>query len=143
MYRHIGEKCGLASPGTAGGNWLQRHAAEGERGLGDRSRRPVSSPGQTPKAMEEAVVSLRDAHPAWGGRKLRARLERLGHHEVPTPSTITGILRRHRRLDPRQSDKHTAWQRFEHPVPNDLWQMDFKGHIALQHGSLSSPDGAR
>ena len=58
------------SPKT-GYKWLKRHAAEGQAGLNDRSRRPHRSPSQTPLAMEQAVLSLREAHPAWGGRKLQ------------------------------------------------------------------------
>ncbi len=121
------------SPKT-GYKWLKRHVAEGERGLNDRSRRPLRSPSQTPVPMEQTVLGLRDEHPAWGGRKLYTRLGTLGHEHVPAPSTITAILRRHGRLDVSASAKHTAWQRFEHPAPNDLWQMDFKGHVALQSG---------
>ena len=46
---------------------------------------------------------------------------------VPAASTVTAILGRHGRLDPAESAKHTPWRRFEHPAPNDLWQLDFKG----------------
>ncbi len=52
----------------------------------------------------------------------------------PAASTITAILRRHGRLDPREGDKHRPWRRFEAEAPNDLWQMDFKGHFALAQG---------
>jgi transposase InsO family protein len=52
----------------------------------------------------------------------------------PAASTITAILDRHGRLDPAESAKHTAWQRFEHAGPNDLWQLDFKGHFPLATG---------
>jgi transposase InsO family protein len=44
------------------------------------------------------------------------------------------ILRRHGRMDPAESAKHKAWRRFEHGAPNDLWQMDFKGHVAMRAG---------
>jgi transposase InsO family protein len=84
--------------------------------------------------MEEQVVALRRDHPAWGGRKLARRLRDLGVAGVPAPSTITEILRRHGLLDPAEAAKHTPWQRFERAHPNELWQMDFKGHIALGVG---------
>lgn len=114
--------------------WLARYAGEGPAGLAERPRRPHHSPRRTPPSVEAAVLRLRDEHPAWGGRKLRARLLRLGHTVVPSPSTITAILRRHGRIDPIESLKHHPWQRFEHPEPNDLWQMDFKGHFPLANG---------
>lgn len=114
--------------------WLRRYRREGEAGLQERSRRPRSSPGETPPALVAAVLDLRAAHPAWGGRKLRARLQALGWAAVPAASTITAILRRHGRLDPEEAAKHRAWQRFEAKAPNDLWQMDFKGHIPAASG---------
>ena len=46
---------------------------------------------------------------------------------LPAVSTLTAILRRHGRLDPAQrAGQPRALQRFEHPHPNALWQMDFK-----------------
>lgn len=117
-----------------GYKWLARVAAAGAAGLADRSRRPLSSPQQTPAEMEATVVALRDTHPAWGGRKLQRRLRNLGYRDVPAPSTLTAILHRYGRIDPAESPKHTAWTRFEHAAPNQLWQMDFKGHVALERG---------
>jgi len=119
---------------TTGYKWLKREAGEGRTGLVDRSRRPAHSPGRTPAAMEARVLALRDAHPAWGGRKLARRLRDMGVADVPSPSTITEILRRHGRLDEARSASHRRFVRFEHAAPNDLWQMDFKGHFALGHG---------
>jgi len=84
--------------------------------------------------MEEAIIKLRLKHPAWGGRKLRDRLLALNHSDVPSASTITAILRRHQLLDPKESAKHRAFQRFERAAPNELWQMDFKGEFKLPQG---------
>lgn len=117
-----------------GYKWLRRYRQEGGAGLAEHSRRPQASPGQTDAAVETAVLAVRDAHPAWGGRKLRARLQALGHESVPAASTITAILARNGRLDPAEGPKHTAWQRFAHAAPNDLWQLDFKGHFPLGTG---------
>jgi len=121
------------SPTTAY-KWQQRYGAQGLDGLHDRSRQPHHSPGQTPARMEQAVLAVREAHPAWGGRKIHARLRVLGHRAVPSPSTITMILRRQGRLELGEPASHQAWQRFEHETPNSLWQMDFKGHVALERG---------
>jgi transposase InsO family protein len=117
---------------TTGYRWLGR-AAAGEE-LADRSRRPRTSPGRTAAGVEAAVVALRDAHPTWGGRKLAARLRALGRAAAPHPSTVTGILRRHGRLGPPGGAAPGAWTRFERAAPNELWQMDFKGHVALGQG---------
>ena len=119
---------------TTGYKWLERFRVGGEAGLSDRPRRPQHSPGRTGSEIEEMVLKVRDTHPAWGGRKLRAWLSARGHELLPSPSTITAILRRHGRIDPSEGAKHRAWQRFEHLEPNQLWQMDFKGHFAMLEG---------
>ncbi len=118
-----------------GYRWLGR-AARGE-GLADRPSRPRSSPGQTPEEVERAVLALRDAHPAWGGRTLRHALLAgggLDPDEVPAASTITAILGRHGRLRPPE-ERVRPRVRFEHDAPNALWQVDFMGHEALAPGA--------
>lgn len=121
------------SPATAY-TLLARYQREGEAGLRDRSRRPRSSPAQTDPAMEAAVCTVRIAHPAWGGRKIRRYLSDHAVQSVPAASTITAILRRHDLLDPAESVTHRATQRFEADAPNALWQMDFKGTVVLLRG---------
>jgi transposase InsO family protein len=117
---------------TTGYRWLHRYRQEGRVGLTNRPRRPHTSPRKTAEALEAAVVQLRQEHPAWGGRKLRARLLALGTTAVvPSASTITRILQRHDLLDPAEAARHRPWIRFEAAFPNDLWQMDYKGHFAL------------
>lgn len=122
-----------------GYKWKNRFSSEGETGLQNRCRRPGCSPTRTAPAVEASVVELRKKHPAWGGRKLRRRLQDIGHVDVPASSTITNILHRHDLIDSEESKKHTAHQRFEHPEPNDLWQMDFKGHFGMEDQSRCHP----
>ena len=121
------------SPQT-GYKWLTRFADSGDEGLVDLSRRPRSSPSRTVEAIEAQVLDVRRDHPAWGGRKIRKVLETAGLAGVPSASTITAILRRHGRLDGPGAAEARAFQRFEHEAPNDLWQMDFKGHVAMAQG---------
>jgi transposase InsO family protein len=117
---------------TTAYKWLDRVRREGWEGLGDRSRRPHAFPLKTNPHVEGRIIELRDKHPAWGARKLRHCLLRDKVQGVPAPSTITEILRRNGLLDPEESLKHTPFKRFEHPAPNDLWQMDFKGEFPLE-----------
>jgi transposase InsO family protein len=53
---------------------------------------------------------------------------------VPAPSTITAILRRAGLLVPVPPP--VPLQRFAHPEPNVLWQMDFMGHQPLRQGRV-------
>jgi len=117
-----------------GYKWLRRAALDPGESFADRSRRPHSSPRRTPAAMETKVLELRAAHPIWGGRKLSRRLHDLGEPQVPAPSTIIEILRRGGRLESGEQAKHGPFKRFEREQPNELWQMDFKGHFAHDAG---------
>lgn len=113
---------------------LARVAHEGEAGLRERSRRPRQSPAQLAPAVEAQIVDLRHQHPCYGGRKLRRMLERAGVTPLPSASTVTACLRRQGLLDPAQSPAHRAWQRFEAPAPNALWQLDAKGPLRSPAG---------
>ena len=117
-----------------GYKWLSRYAAEGTAGLVDQSRRPWESAGRTSDELEQRVLALRVEHPAWGGRKRRRRLQDLKQVAVLAASTITEILRRHGQLDARDGAGQPNLQRFEHAAPNDLWQRDFQGHLAMTRG---------
>jgi transposase InsO family protein len=135
--REMCRRFGISAP--TGYKWLRRYGQEGNAGLTDLSRRPRRSPGRTPAEVERVVLEVRDRHPAWGARKLRVWLLTHGYARMPSPSTITAILKRNGRIDASESSKHTAWQRFERQAPNELWQMDFKGHFAMSLGGRCHP----
>jgi transposase InsO family protein len=113
-----------------GYKWMER----GVDDTADWSRQPRRSPEKTARRIEKKVLRVRDRYPAWGARKLKRYLENSGESDLPAVSTITAILRRHGRLSPAASQAAGPWNRFEHPEPNALWQMDFKGHVAMTTG---------
>jgi transposase InsO family protein len=120
---------------STGYKWLGRW--ESERELGDRSRRPRTSPGRTKRPIEERILAVRDAHPAWGARKINHYLACEGL-ALPVYSTVHEILRRHDRIVPPPGGP-AADCRFEMARPNQLWQMDFKGWIPLVGGGRCHP----
>ena len=122
---------------AVGYKWLARHAA-GDGDLAERSRRPHSSPSRSPACTEDAVLAVRDAHPAWGARKIAAVLERQGV-TPPAISTIHAVLTRHGRVGPVAGKPGEPYRRFEKEAPNLLWQMDFKGHGPLDGGTSCHP----
>jgi transposase InsO family protein len=129
--RELCRRFGIAA--KTGYKWLARYAVAGSSGLEDRSRRPRRSPLRTATAIEQRVIGLRrEVRGSWGGRKLARRLVIEGGPKL-APSTITGILRRAGLIDLQAAAAQRAWQRFEHPAPNHLWQMDFKGNFAMFH----------
>src|SRR5262245_35234699 len=87
--------------------------------------------------LRHKFLAVRDAHPAWGARKIARCLER-GGLESPAVSTVHEILRRNGRIVAPAAGP-AALQRFEKPAPNLLWQMDFKGWVTLGDGSRCHP----
>lgn len=122
-----------------GYKWLARFEEEGTDGLVDRSRRPVVSPDRTSPEVEELVVRVRERFPAWGGRKIRAFLIRQGH-KPPAASTITRILVR-QGLIQKTEPQQRQFVSFEAATPNEMWQIDFKGHFGLVDGQRCHPLG--
>lgn len=120
---------------TTGYKWRARWRAEGSSGLVNRSSRPHASPLRSSAAVESEVLACRTHHPVWGGRKIRRVLQNDGL-TPPAASTITAILRRHGQLNGPGAGEARDWQRFESAQPNDLWQMDFKGHMPMTTGRL-------
>jgi transposase InsO family protein len=120
---------------STGYKWIERWTSGEE--LADRSRRPHSSPGRTELSIEERILAMRDVHPAWGARKIARCLERDGV-SCPAHSTVHGILQRHGRITPPPGGA-AAHLRFEMAEPNQLWQMDFKGHRPLSGGGRCHP----
>ena len=125
------------SPKTAY-KWIKRFREEGAKGLQNRSRCPRVQPRKTPEYLEQQIQEVRLEHPVWGARKIQAVLKQR-NLATPAISTITEVLRRHQLLDPVQSRKHQPWKRFQRVAPNELWQVDFKGHFALENGSRCHP----
>lgn len=124
------------SPET-GYKWLWRFKAGEDGGFADRSRRPLTSPGRTAEDMERRICEVRAEHPAWGARKIQAFLAARGH-EMPAPSTVHQVLKRHGLILPAPGGERASL-RFEAEAPNDLWQMDFKGYSRLGDGSRLLP----
>lgn len=117
-----------------GYKWLHRYLEEGALGLADRSRKPHQIIFKVEKTLEDRIVTLRERYPTWGARKLRRKLQDSRVTAVPASSTITTVLHRHGLIRPEDSIKCQDWQRFEHPVANSLWQMDFKGSVPTLAG---------
>ena len=118
-----------------GYKWLARWQAD--KNVDDLSRRPHSNPGRTGCELEARILAVRDAHPAWGARKIARCLERDGFRS-PAVSTVHQILRRSGRVKPPIGGA-VASQRFEMPAPNLLWQMDFKGWVRLGNDTQCHP----
>lgn len=117
--------------------WIERYK-NGES-LSDKSHEPLSKPLKTPPRTEELILNARTQHPTWGARKLRRFLQNKGYEELPASSTISDILKRNGCISAQDSESHTPWKRFEMNYPNQLWQMDYKGHFAMLNKERCHP----
>lgn len=131
--------CHVGISRKTGYKWLSRFKKEGREGLYPKLRQPQSCPHKTAAELEAHVLYVRDKHPKWGGAKIHAYLSQRGVYGLPSAKTIQNILKRHGRITEAESLKHKPYIRFEHPHPNDLWQMDFKGHFETRDGFRCHP----
>jgi putative transposase len=84
----ITELCELYSISRKTGyKWIERYLRLGPHGLEERSRKPGSSPNQTPGYIVRAIIEARQRHPAWGAKKL---LSILG--KTPSPLALARAL---------------------------------------------------
>ncbi len=121
------------SPTTAY-KWIRR-GMDAEETFEDRCRRPQRSPNQTAPETEALVLAIRDEQPVWNARKIRKIVMTIAPGvPVPAASTIGAILKRNGRVTELASAAAHPWNRFERDEPNELSQIDFKGHFATGEG---------
>jgi transposase InsO family protein len=111
--------------------WRRRFSRDGLDGLQELSRRPNSSPGQTPAAVEEAVLRQRKQLLEQGlDHGPQSIVWALQRRETPVPSrsTVWRILTRHGLIvaQPHKRPK-SATKRFVFGRPNECWQSDWTG----------------
>jgi transposase InsO family protein len=119
---------------TTAARWAARYRQDGTAGMADRPSRPRTSPGRTPRRLEQRIIKLRVAR-RWGPARIGARLG------LPI-STVHRVLARYgcpplAHLD-RASGRRV--RRYERAAPGELVHVDIKklgnipdggGHKAL------------
>jgi transposase InsO family protein len=119
------------SPKT-GYKWKQRFLETGFSGLSDRSRKPSTSPQSLPEEVVCRMVRLKEAHRAWGPRKIRELYAR-GHPdaELPSESSFKRVLDKAGLVEKRRTRRNVDAGRLQTralaEAPNDVWTVDFKG----------------
>jgi transposase InsO family protein len=126
-----------------GYEWLRRYRAAGLEGLLELNRVAHRHPNQTPAAVEQAILELRQAHMRWGPRKLKRILERdQAGRPWPAASTIGQLLKREGLVIPRKQRRRTA--PYQDPLAhadgcNRVWCADFKGWFRSGDGQRIDP----
>jgi len=121
--------------------FIERWQSEGKVGLGDRSRRPHTSPTKTAAAVEQALLMLKEKHPDYGPDKLVAMLEKAGIR-LAAP-TARDLLRRHGLVKTRRG-RTPRWSPQGEPViaawgPGQTMTTDYKGQFRLGNGMFCYP----
>jgi transposase InsO family protein len=107
---------------------LARYRAGGPEALRPRSRRPRSSPRQTPPEIRRAIIELRTELVAAG---LDAGAQTICHHlrlrfgNAPSRVTVWRILKAEGLVEPQPHKRpRSSWIRFQAELPNEMWQAD-------------------
>lgn len=122
--------------------WVGRFDEDGNAGLTDRSRRPNSSPQQTPSELVTAILELQSRF-GWGAKKLRRILtNRQPNVAWPSVATFSAILERNGRVAHKRrhrSSGHPGKPSCAPDEPNLVWSADFKGQFRTRDGIYCYP----
>ena len=130
-FRTLCAKYGISE--KTGYKWRRRYLEEGYAGLTEASRAPKGSPNSLDEDTVIALISLKQAHPYWGGKKILALYAKTHKGcSLPSLSSVNRVLRkaglvrarRVRRVSPESDRLHV---RIEPKECNDVWAIDFKG----------------
>jgi transposase InsO family protein len=118
------------SPKT-GYKWQKRFMAHGLAGLAEETRRPHAHAEQLDEVAVCQIIRLKQRHPYWGPRKLRA-VHLRQHGQAASESSFKRVLARAGLTEPRrrrQSASTTGrlWTGRQGQAPNEVWTVDFKG----------------
>src|SRR5260370_14240690 len=108
--------------------------------MGERSRRPKSSPRQTSPEIQRAIVEVRQQLVDGG---LDAGAQTIAHHlrlrfgTTPSRATIWRILKANGLITPQPHKRpKSSWIRFQAELPNEMWQSH---STYLRLGGRSDP----
>jgi hypothetical protein len=109
--------------------WRRRSLKRGHIGLASQMGRPATGPMSSfPKALEEAILHLRNRHPGWGPATLLAALKMDAYwrdEPLPSRAQIARLLKQ-AGLTRRYQPHHDLAQppRTQLTAPHQEWQMD-------------------
>lgn len=117
---------------------VARYRAEGETAFEARSRRPHTSPNETPVEVVDLIVGLREQ---LTGQGLDAGAETIcwhleTHYQVRVSTATVWRHLKAQGLIQAQPEKRpkSSYVRFEADLPNEMWQADFT-HWPLEDGT--------
>lgn len=140
-FSQLCERFGVSR--KTGYKWVERYGQGGIEALAERSRKRHSQSTQTPYAIKEAVLQLRQHQGTPGPKKIQAMLtQRFGEDEIPSTTTIHNILKRAGKIETKRRVRRVA--ALPGPLrpattPNELWSADYKGQFMTRDGRWCYP----
>ena len=119
--------------------WIKRYDRQGKQDwrIGGNDQAQSANGRQT----EGSGQVLRNGKPGWGGRKI-AQVLRIKGKKMPASQHHHRYSAADREDWRRAKGQKLPGSAMNASRPNELWQMDFKGHFAMLNGRLSSVDRA-
>ena len=141
-FRQLCRDYGISA--KTGYKWQQRLLENGLAGMEEESRRPHAHAHELPERVVCDIVKLKQAHPHWGPRKIRALYERKkGAKALPSESSFKRVLERAGMTEPRRKRPAQAGGRVcsgrKAQAPNEIWTVDFKGWWLSSDGLRVEP----
>ena len=122
---------------------VERYATKGPVALLDRSRARLTHANAVPEPMVRIILAKREAHPTWGPKKLRAALRRESPETYwPASSTIGALIKQAGLVEARRRRRRVPiYDGLFAPatVPNERWNVDFKGWFRTRDGMRCDP----
>lgn len=131
-FKHLCAEFGISE--KTGYKWKNRFYEQGNQGLYEQSRNPCSHPNQIDGDTAAELIGIKNAHPAWGPKKIREIYSRtFPNKETPCLSSVNrilqkaGLVKKRKVRRPAASDCPRLQQQIKAEAPNDVWYIDFKG----------------
>lgn len=131
-FKHLCAEFGISE--KTGHKWKKRFFEQGQYGLIEQSKSSVSHPNQIDGDTAAELIRIKNAHLAWGPKKIRERYAKI-HPEkvVPSLSSVkrildkAGLVKKRKFRKPASFDCPRLQQQIQAYEPNDVWCIDFKG----------------
>jgi putative transposase len=128
-FRALCAEYGISA--KTGYKWRERLLRWGVEGLVEQSRRPHRHADELGTEVVCEMVRLKQLHPYWGPRKIRALYERI-HGQAASESSFKRVLARAGMTEPRKRKRRAApagrlGSERRAQAPNEVWTVDFKG----------------
>jgi putative transposase len=128
-FRALCAEYGISA--KTGYKWRARLQRFGTEGMGEQSRRPRGHAEQLSPEVVCEMVRLKQLHPYWGPRKIRALYQRM-HGTAASESSFKRMLARAGMTESRKRRRAAVeagrlWTERRGQAPNEVWTVDFKG----------------